>query len=170
MTDFTGEQGEHEHPNDKGDPGPPGKPGKPGLPGAPGASPGNELLQAVHDLSAQVSRLSATLSREYPKRSEVRREGRKRAYQFFATAMIAVIIAQIFTISTISYCFLGPTGTKHSACSIIPGYDTALSVGAERLKRFELLITQIEKNRQEIKILKMEVAELQERRQKTPGG
>jgi hypothetical protein len=131
-----------------------GRRGAQGERGLPGDSPGNELLAAVQELSNEVKQLSGNLHENYPKRSEVRQDGRKRAGKVLGFGLVLVIVANLITIQTISYCFLNTTVQRHKICSYIPGYDNALAEGDRRLARFQLLISQIEKNRKEIENLK----------------
>jgi hypothetical protein len=125
--------------------------------GEPGATPTGDLLVAVHELTKQVTMLTNRLEKDYPRREEVKHEGRKRMFKALAFGVVLILIAQLITISTISYCFLSPNLEEHRGCSIIPGYEDANTLGKERLERFLLLIEQIEKNEQEIAELKEQV-------------
>jgi hypothetical protein len=75
--------------------------------------------------------------------------------------MVVILVANLFTIAAVSYCFLDTTGKTHASCRIFPGYQNALDTGNERLARFQLLLGEIKKNKQEVKILKLQVKELE---------
>lgn len=125
-----------------------------------------DLVTAVRELTAVVRSLDKKLRTDYLNKHEVKKEGRSRMYKALAFGVVLILIAQVITISTISYCFLGPSGSVHTSCRIMPGYSAAIDLGNERLARFELLITQIQKNQLQINKLELEVAELQ-KQQKT---
>ena len=113
-------------------------------------SPTSDLLQAVRELVQEVDALSKRLSKDYPSREEVRHEGRIRMFKSLAFGICIIIVANLLTLQTISYCFLAPSGTVHSECNFIPGYKSTVEVGNQRLARFELLLTQIEENQRAI--------------------
>lgn len=115
-----------------------------------------ELTKAVRELVASVRALDSKLKKNYPDREEVRRQGRQRAMQFLAFGLVLVVIANLVTISLVSYCFLAPSGTIHQGCRAMPGYSRTVDEGQARLARFELLIGQIQKNKMEIHNLKLE--------------
>jgi len=146
-------EGQHEHA--ESNQGRRGRQGEQGIQGRTGETPTGDLLDAVRDLTTQVAILTKRLQEEYPKRDEVRHDGRKRALGTLAFGIVLILLSNFVTIATISFCFLSPTGAVHSQCNIMPGYEETTNSGRSRLARFELLIRQIEQNRQDI-------AELQE--------
>ena len=131
--------------------------GEKGDRGFPGASPTGDLLEAVRTLVREVEELSQRLSRDYPTKEQVQHEGRLRAAKMLGFGIVIIIAANLLTIQTISYCFLSPIGTNHSACNYIPGYENTLKTGNERLARFNLLLEQIKTNQEDIKELQQQV-------------
>jgi hypothetical protein len=129
-------------------------------------SPSDDLLRAVRTLVAEVDTLSKRLRSEYPTREEVQYESRKRALKTLAFGIVIIVLANLLTIQTISYCFLSPTGETHGVCNHIPGYEATLEVGNERLARFNLLLEQIANNQETIVDLEERVMDLE---RKTPG-
>lgn len=119
------------------------------------------VLAAVHELTDEVKKLQTQL-KQYPKREEVKHESRKRAFRFFGTAMVVILISQLLTMTTISYCFLSPMqNSGRTACSIMPGYDNAIQVGRERQARFELVMSEIELNEARISEIHARLDELE---------
>jgi len=110
------------------------------------------LLEAVKELTKGVNTLNLQV-KHFPTRAEVKREGRQRAAKVLAFGLVLILIACYFTIQIVSYCFLAPSGVRRAGCSVIPGYSQTLDVGDERLARFNLLISQIEENRADIKLI-----------------
>lgn len=119
----------------------------------------NQLLLAVRTLSIDVHNLREDL-KEYPRRQEVAKDGRKRALGTLAFGVVLILFAQLLTITTVSYCFLAPSGTTHSVCNLMPGYENTVKTGKVRLQRFDLLIKQIEQNQKDIAELKAQVSTL----------
>ncbi len=124
-----------------------------------------DLTEAVNALIVEVRGLNDRLA-FYSPREEVRKDGRKRAWRFFASAMGAVLVAQALTMSTISYCFLDASATYHPACSIMPGYTESYEQNQIRLARFNLLLEQIDVNRQDIKRQDLEIEVLKQQQKK----
>jgi hypothetical protein len=151
-------EGQHEHPSEHGDK---GDKGAKGDKGDSGDSPTAELLAAVLLLVKEVEALYNRLSKDYPSREEVRHEGRKRAAKSLAFAFVIIIISNFITIQTVSYCFLSPVGTVHSVCNRIPGYENTVTQGNQRLRKFNLLLTQIVSNQKSIIDLQQRVAVLE---------
>lgn len=121
----------------------------------------DDLTAAVHSLIVEVKQLNQKLA-SYAPRAEVQRDSRQRAWKFFGFAVAVIILAQILSMSTISYCFLDADANRRPACGIMPGYNEALDQGQIRLQRFELLVTTLEKNRLEIDKLNREIALLKQ--------
>jgi hypothetical protein len=125
------------------------------------------LTQAVKDLTAVVGSLNKRAA-NFPTRTEVKSEGRKRAWKMLGFGVLLIIVAQLLTVNTISYCFLQPIDAAgHEACRVMPGYTATQMEGRERLARFELLLEQIEKNKKinreqdiQIQILEARLKEL----------
>ena len=99
------------------------------------------------------------LKREYPKREEVQREGRERAIRYLALSVVILIVAQLMTISTISYCFLPDKGYPR-ACRAIPGYGAAVDRGDQQLKVFTEITGQTTENRKKIDELQRQIDQL----------
>ncbi len=137
-------QGQHSHAETAGPKGDKGEKGETGK--VP-----TELQDEVHALIESVGAL-AGLMKKFPDREEVKREGRKRTVKALLFGVVLILIAQLLTLGTVSYCFLTPQpGQSHRPyCSNIPGYDRAIEDGNARLARFQLLLTQIEENQTEI--------------------
>jgi hypothetical protein len=149
-------EGQHEHPEPE-----PGPRGRKGDKGEAGDSPTGDLLAAVRTLVDEVDKLSKRLSSNYPTKEEVQHEGRVRAFKTLVFGVMIIILANLFTIQTISYCFLNSAGTIHTSCKYIPGYENAIVTGNERLARFNLLLEQIATNQQDIINLQKRVTSLE---------
>lgn len=130
-----------------------------------------ELTKAVQELVKSVKALDRKLKSNYPDRDEVRRQGRRRAVQFLAFGLVIVLVAQILTLATVSYCFLAPQPgePKPMGCVLIPGYARAIEDSNARLDRFNLVLSQIEKNQAEIKLLHTENRVQEERLKELEG-
>lgn len=109
------------------------------------------LLEAVRTLTEEVRGIQGRLDTIYAPRDEVTREGRRRAWRFLSISIIIVLISQLLTITTISYCFLNANGHGGSACSIMPGYSRAIEQNDIRLARFEALLDGIEATQKNVK-------------------
>lgn len=123
----------------------------------------DDLVQAVRSLIEEVKLLNQKMAL-YAPREEVKRDSRQRAWRFFGFAVIVVVLAQMLSMSTISYCFLDANADRKPACGVMPGYNTALKEGEVRLARFELLVTTIDKNRLEIEELQARVDKLESKK------
>lgn len=112
-----------------------------------------ELLAAVRQLTAVVTRLEKTLHEDYPKRIEIERrfatqkqvgERRKRwLIGIILGGMIATLFGFFATVSTVSTCFLSGgarSGNAPDACNWLPGYEESMSENERRLKQFEDLL------------------------------
>lgn len=115
----------------------------------------DDLVTAVRSLIEEVKLLNQKMAL-YAPREEVRRDSRQRAWRFFGFAVVVIVLAQLLSMSTISYCFLNTSSQNKPMCSVMPGYNAALRDGEVRLARFELLTTTIDRNR-------LQIAELQAR-------
>lgn len=125
----------------------------------------NDLLEAVRGLTREVIGLRNRLDTLYAPREEVKRESRRRAWRFLGFAVVFILIAQMLTMSTISYCFLdsGRQSADSKFCSLMPGYDQAVSQGADRIARFESLLTGIEETNQQAKDNKKRLDDIERR-------
>jgi hypothetical protein len=164
LTGQTGQTGQPGQPGvsgtagDIGETGPQGIQGEQGL---EGKSPTGDLLEAVRTLVKEVEELSLRLKRDYPNREEVKHDSRMRAIKFTAFGLAIIVLANLLTLQTISYCFLGPAGVHHQICNYIPGYESTRTLGDERLKRFILLLDQIQENQKAILDLQQRVNTLE---------
>jgi hypothetical protein len=111
----------------------------------------DELLAAVRTLTEEVRGIHERLETIYAPRAEVTREGRRRAWRFLGISVIIVLISQMLTITTISYCFLSANGHGGPACSIMPGYSRAIDQSDIRLSRFEAILDGIETTQSNVK-------------------
>lgn len=125
----------------------------------------DELTLAVQSLIMEVRQLNSKLAL-YAPREEVKTDSRRRAWRFLGFSVVIVLLAQMLSMTTISYCFLDANADRKPLCGVMPGYNEALAQGEVRLQRFELLVTTIEKNRVEIEKLNEEVADLQAEQKK----
>lgn len=119
------------------------------------------LLGAVHDLTTEVKALRELLTKEYPKRTEVKEDGRQKVRQLIAFTIVTLFIAQLMTMTTISTCFLNASGKAPSACNAMPGYRGAVEQGQVRLNRFYELANSIEENKARSEEAKARVTQLE---------
>ena len=120
--------------------------------------PERQLQEAVEELHGIVVALRELLEREYPKKSEIRRQNKK------GWLIMAVLLPSMFAISffasvtTVSYCFLGEAQDGgRPECSIIPGYASSIELGEQRIKIFEEMIDQMARNERRISRLEKQV-------------
>lgn len=99
------------------------------------------------------------LKKDYPKRDEVARDGRERALRYLALSVVILLIAQIMTITTISYCFLPKNGYPQT-CRAIPGYGNAVDRGEKRVQILTEITGQATENRKKIDELQREIDQL----------
>jgi len=121
------------------------------------------LLEAVRTLTEEVRGIQERLDTIYAPRDEVTREGRKRAWRFLGISIVIVLISQLLTITTISYCFLNANGHGGPACSVMPGYSRAIEQSDIRLARFERLLDGIEATQQDVKDNDKDIADINRR-------
>jgi hypothetical protein len=119
------------------------------------------LVEAVNTLMAEVRKLNEQVS-QFPKREEVRSESRTRAWRFLGFAVAIIMASQLLTMSLVSYCFLDANSTHKMACNAMPGYAEAMQQNNIRLGRFELLLTNIESNQQNLIDTQRDIIILQE--------
>lgn len=129
----------------------------------------DELVEAVNAFVAEVKKLNEKMA-EFPRRDEVTREGRTRAWRFLGFAVAIVLASQLVTVSMVSYCFLDTDNSPKASCNIMPGYHDAVSEGDARLARFDALLVSIENNQrnilasqEDIKALQKEIKIMRER-------
>jgi hypothetical protein len=104
----------------------------------------DELLGAVLTLVSEVRDLNEKLAL-YAPRTEVRSTLRSSAWRFFALAVVVILISQVLTMTTISYCFLNANSNARAACTVMPGYGEAVRQNNVRLSRFDLLLGGLER-------------------------
>jgi hypothetical protein len=137
--------------------------------GDKGATGDTSLL--VHEVQRLVTLVTALNNRmtQFPDREEVKHEGRSRMIKALVFGVVLILVAQLLTLMTVSYCFLTPQpGDPHRVlCSAIPGYNKALDDGQTRLDRFQLLLGQIALNKKlnreqdiRLEILEQQLADL----------
>jgi hypothetical protein len=102
------------------------------------------LLDAVRGLTREVRTLRDRLDTLYAPREEVKRESRRRAWRFLASAVALVIVAQMMTMMTISYCFLNASNQQSHFCHLMPGYGQVVEQNSVRLSRFEKILDSID--------------------------
>lgn len=127
----------------------------------PTAPEEKSLLGAVHDLTTEVKALRELLTKDYPKRAEVREDGRQKVRQLIVFTLVTLLLAQLMTMTTISTCFLNASDRAPSACNAMPGYRGAVEQGQIRLQRFYELANSIEENKVRSEEAKAKVAELE---------
>lgn len=124
------------------------------------------LLTAVRELTGEVKALRKQLATEYPKRDEVRREGRERALRFLALSVVILLVSQCLTVTLISHCFLGDTTRVQAPCGAIPGYAEKVDESNKTMTEFYRLINQIEENRKDVAELQLEIEKIKASRPK----
>lgn len=124
----------------------------------------DSLIAAVNTLITEVRALNDKM-KYYAPREEVRKEGRSRAWRFLTVSIVTILLAQVMTMTTISYCFLDASGQRKPACGLMPGYNEALAQSDVRVKRFEYLISEIDRNQAEVQRLNIEVEKLKKGQQ-----
>lgn len=120
-----------------------------------------DLTEAVNGLLKEVRQLNEKLAL-YAPREEVRSESRKRAFRFLGMALVIIVIAQLLTMMTISRCFLSISEDRSMYCSLMPGYNEAVAQGEVRIDQFEVLLSTIQQNQEDINRLEAEIKKLRE--------
>jgi hypothetical protein len=123
----------------------------------------DELLAAVRGLTEEVRGIHERLDTIYAPRAEVTREGRRRAWRFLALAIVIILISQMMTMTTISYCFLSANVHGGPFCSAMPGYSQAIDQNSIRLARFEALLDGIEATQKNVKANDAQIDDLNRR-------
>lgn len=121
------------------------------------------LAEAVSNLTAVVEKLNNRI-KSFPTRSEVRVEGRSRALKVLLFGVVLILLAQFFTVTIISSCFLGSPNDSHpSACTVIPSYNVTIEGAKERSANLDFLLSEIEKNRANVREINLKVSILEAR-------
>lgn len=120
----------------------------------------DELIAAVNSLMMEVKQLNIKME-DFPRREEVRKESRARAWRFLAFAVSIVLASQLITMTLVSYCFLDANSASKPTCNVMPGYHEAMEQNDIRLARFDLLLRTIESNQNSISATQLEIQSLQ---------
>lgn len=113
------------------------------------------LTTAVNNLTSVVQGLQVMMSSEYPKRDEIEQtfvtkyNVKRRRIQLVLVGAVAIILAYLFSMGTVSYCFLqGNTLRLNSKpfCAILPGYADVVSYNKNRVDTYDAYFNQVIKN------------------------
>jgi hypothetical protein len=110
----------------------------------------DDLLAAVQELTISVQGLAERLNKEYPKRDEVRSEGRKRAIRTLVFGVVLIVIAQVLGVGTTSYCFLARDFKGRTGCNLLPGYSGYQDDVTRRIEFLDQQMIDVQLNRERI--------------------
>lgn len=108
--------------------------------------PEQTMQQAADELHAAAVALTELIKREYPSRREVERRfvskanNTKRAIWMGVFVLISSMLSFVFTVATVSGCFLGGDDDRPALCSALPGYTETEQRREEVNKLFRELV------------------------------
>jgi hypothetical protein len=129
------------------------------------------LVTAIHNLTDVVVALKQTIVDDYPKRAEIERKYatkyglRRQVVSMLVAAALAICASYLFTIYTVSYCFLqNPTTRSNQSvvvskpgCDLMPGYREAQERNAKVYSVFNDITERTFKNQARIEKLEKKV-------------
>lgn len=121
-----------------------------------------QLIAAVRSLNAAIVDLKDMIAKDYPKRDEIERDFvtkyniKKRTKQLVVITILAIVFSYMFTMGTVSYCFLqgqGSVNQTRQVCYILPGYGNVIQYQRDRLQQYDQLVQRSLDNEQRLEVL-----------------